>query len=68
MVIHNVYYNVNNIFNKIYDSIINLGSEPLEEVLLKVQPKYWFSAHLHVKFAALVEHPNGQVTRFLASR
>jgi lariat debranching enzyme len=43
-----------------------LGSEPLEEVLLQVQPKYWFSAHLHVKFSALVEHTNGQLTRFLA--
>lgn len=43
-----------------------LGSEPLEEVLLQLQPKYWFAAHLHVKFAALVEHPNGQTTRFLA--
>ena len=43
-----------------------LGSEPLEEVLLQIQPKYWFSAHLHVKFAALVEHTNGQTTRFLA--
>ncbi|CAF0949157.1 unnamed protein product [Adineta steineri] len=43
-----------------------LGSEPLEEALLQVQPKYWFSAHLHVKFAALVEHTNGQSTRFLA--
>ena len=43
-----------------------LGSEPLEEVLLQIQPKYWFSAHLHVKFSAMVEHTNGQVTRFLA--
>ncbi|CAF4519002.1 unnamed protein product [Rotaria socialis] len=43
-----------------------LGSEPLEEVLLQVQPKYWFSAHLHVKFAALVEHTNGNLTHFLA--
>jgi lariat debranching enzyme len=43
-----------------------LGSEPLEEVLLELQPNYWFSAHLHVKFAALVEHSNGRQTRFLA--
>lgn len=43
-----------------------LGSAPLEEVLLQIQPKYWFSAHLHVKFAAFVEHSNGQTTRFLA--
>ncbi|CAF3553608.1 unnamed protein product [Rotaria sp. Silwood1] len=50
--------------NDIYTN--QLGSEPLEEVLLRIQPKYWFSAHLHVKFAALVEHTNGQLTRFLA--
>ncbi|CAF3568084.1 unnamed protein product [Rotaria sp. Silwood1] len=50
--------------NDIYAN--QLGSEPLEEVLLRIQPKYWFSAHLHVKFAALVEHTNGQLTRFLA--
>lgn len=43
-----------------------LGSQPLEEVLQMLQPRYWFSAHLHVKFAALVEHSNGLTTRFLA--
>lgn len=43
-----------------------LGSEPSEEILLQIQPKHWFSAHLHVKFAAVVEHTNGQTTRFLA--
>uniref|UniRef100_A0A8W7PHR2 Lariat debranching enzyme C-terminal domain-containing protein n=1 Tax=Anopheles coluzzii TaxID=1518534 RepID=A0A8W7PHR2_ANOCL len=43
-----------------------LGSMPCEELLRKLQPPYWFAAHLHCKFAALVEHPGERCTKFLA--
>jgi len=43
-----------------------LGSGPTKEVLDVLQPEYWFAAHLHCKFAALVEHPSGAITKFLA--
>jgi hypothetical protein len=33
-----------------------LGSPPNREILDTVQPKWWFAAHLHVKFKATVTH------------
>lgn len=44
-----------------------LGSKPAAELLGKLRPSYWFSAHLHCKFPALVQHgEGGPVTKFLA--
>ncbi|BBM98121.1 hypothetical protein Mp_1g11010 [Marchantia polymorpha subsp. ruderalis] len=44
----------------------NLGSKPAMQILQKLKPSYWFSAHLHTKFAALVHHQDGSATKFLA--
>ncbi|XP_076396777.1 lariat debranching enzyme isoform X1 [Megachile rotundata] len=44
-----------------------LGSPPTMELLEHHYPSYWFSAHLHCKFAALVPEKGGtRVTKFLA--
>eukprot|EP00054_Salpingoeca_dolichothecata_P027526 m.202541 g.202541 ORF g.202541 m.202541 type:complete len:924 (-) comp25984_c1_seq9:87-2858(-) len=44
----------------------SLGSPPAKELMDNLRPSYWFSAHLHVKFAALVKHPDSRETRFLS--
>jgi lariat debranching enzyme len=33
-----------------------LGSPPLRQLLQLLRPSFWFAAHLHVKFAAVVPH------------
>ncbi|XP_066260268.1 lariat debranching enzyme [Euwallacea similis] len=43
-----------------------LGSKPCGELLTKLKPTFWFSAHLHCKFCALIPHPDGSTTKFLA--
>lgn len=43
-----------------------LGSPENEKLLKILQPSYWFSAHLHVKFAALYKHDSEKCTKFLS--
>lgn len=50
-----------------------LGSTAAKLVLDRLRPPYWFSAHLHVKFSASVQHgeyapPNGKPVSDAASR
>ena len=42
----------------------NLGAPPLFEVMKKLQPPYWFAAHIHVKFPAIYEET--EKTKFLS--
>jgi len=45
-----------------------LGSPPARDILDTLRPKYWFSAHLHCKFAAIIPHDEDseRTTKFLA--
>lgn len=44
-----------------------LGSEPAAKLLNKLKPPYWFSAHLHCRFPAIIQHgEDGPTTKFLA--
>ena len=38
-----------------------LGSVAAERVMQRLRPKWWFSAHLHVKFAAVVDWNEGKL-------
>jgi len=45
-----------------------LGNPGATRLMKALKPRYYFAAHLHTKFAALVEHDNDgcHCTRFLA--
>ncbi|XP_046492436.1 lariat debranching enzyme isoform X1 [Neodiprion pinetum] len=44
-----------------------LGSQPFMDLLQHHYPSFWFAAHLHCKFAAIVPEENGKrITKFLA--
>jgi lariat debranching enzyme len=43
-----------------------LGNPETEKLLHQLKPEYWFSAHLHVKYSAIIPHTDGSETRFLA--
>lgn len=43
-----------------------LGSAPAEKLLHELKPDYWFAAHLHCKFSALITHDEKTETKFLA--
>ena len=42
------------------------GSPPLTRLLTILKPSYWFSAHMHIKYAALFPHKDNYYTHFLA--
>ncbi|CAN8065397.1 unnamed protein product [Agarophyton chilense] len=42
------------------------GNPGTTEILDAIQPSFWFAAHMHVKFPAIIEHEKGARTKFLA--
>lgn len=43
-----------------------MGSGPCWDLLTTLKPKNWYSAHLHCRFDANVQHDNNESTRFVA--
>lgn len=45
-----------------------LGNPALNHLLFQLQPKQWFSGHLHCRYSAIINHKDTQnITRFLAT-
>lgn len=45
-----------------------LGNPALNHLLFQLQPKQWFSGHLHCRYSAIVNHKDtNNITRFLAT-
>ncbi|CAH0488635.1 unnamed protein product [Peronospora farinosa] len=44
-----------------------LGSPAGEFLMYQLRPQYWFAAHLHVKFSAIVTHPDRQSSEAMVS-
>ncbi|GAX78087.1 hypothetical protein CEUSTIGMA_g5529.t1 [Chlamydomonas eustigma] len=44
----------------------SLGNPAGQQLMSALQPRYWFSAHMHTKFPAIVPHSDSSITRFLA--
>ncbi|CAH1759167.1 12579_t:CDS:10 [Entrophospora sp. SA101] len=40
------------------------GCPPFKHLLYKSKPKFWFAAHHHVKFAALVHHDSSSINNY----
>ena len=44
----------------------HLGNPLYQPVIPYLKPRFWFSAHLHVKFEATIDHADNVLTRFLS--
>jgi len=40
-----------------------LGNKPATQLLVHLQPSYWFSGQMHVRFAAIVQHAMTSITQ-----
>ena len=60
-------YHMTSIIIDIQIAQTTLGNPAAMTILQHLKPQYWFSAHLHVKFAAVYHHhDNDSITKFLA--